>query len=85
MPLYCSNTGSTALRDAEVQQPMTAAHLVVDQQLLGLFREGRPVAGAVFLDELDLAAEHAAGCVDLLDRELFGLDRAGFAKSPWCR
>src|ERR671936_1779108 len=27
MPLYCSNTGSTALRDAEVQQPMTAAHL----------------------------------------------------------
>ena len=27
MPLYCSNTGSTALREAEVQQPMTAAHL----------------------------------------------------------
>src|SRR5271165_5787686 len=27
MPLYCSNTGSTALRDAEVQQPMTEAHL----------------------------------------------------------
>src|ERR1700744_3216193 len=27
MPLYCSNTGSTALRDAEVQQPITAAHL----------------------------------------------------------
>src|SRR6202020_1580704 len=27
MPLYCSNTGSTALRDAEVQQPNTAAHL----------------------------------------------------------
>src|ERR1700744_502757 len=27
MPLYCSNTGSTALRDADVQQPMTAAHL----------------------------------------------------------
>src|SRR4051812_2077337 len=27
MPLYCSNTGNTALRDAEVQQPMTDAHL----------------------------------------------------------
>src|ERR1700722_20140629 len=27
MPLYCSNTGSTALLDAEVQQPITAAHL----------------------------------------------------------
>src|ERR1700744_6202949 len=27
MPLYCSNTGNTALRDAEVQQPITAAHL----------------------------------------------------------
>ena len=59
-----------------------AAHdrrdLVVDEKLLGLFRKGRPVAGAVFLDELDLASEHAAGGVDLFDRELFGLDRAGF-------
>src|SRR3979490_1487977 len=27
MPLYCSNTGSTALREAEVQHPITAAHL----------------------------------------------------------
>src|SRR3990167_669853 len=27
MPLYCSNTGNTALRDAEVQQPNTAATL----------------------------------------------------------
>src|SRR5579871_3178070 len=27
MPLYCANTGSTALREAEVQQPMTEAHL----------------------------------------------------------
>ena len=59
-----------------------AAHdrrdLVVDEKLLGLFREGRPIAGAVFLDDLDLAAEDAAGFVDLRDGELFGLDRAGF-------
>src|ERR1700704_5078567 len=27
MPLYCSNTGSTALRDADVQHPMTDATL----------------------------------------------------------
>src|SRR5258708_39346543 len=27
MPLYCSNTGSTALRDADVQHPITDAHL----------------------------------------------------------
>src|SRR5215475_9795391 len=27
MLLYCSNTGSTALREAEVQQPITEAHL----------------------------------------------------------
>src|SRR6266545_5434064 len=27
MPLYCSNTGSTALREAEVQQPITDATL----------------------------------------------------------
>jgi hypothetical protein len=59
-----------------------AAHdrgdLVVDQKLLGLFGEGRPVRGAVFLNDLDLAAEHAAHCVDLLNGELFGLDRSGF-------
>jgi hypothetical protein len=59
-----------------------AAHdrrdLVVDEQLLGLLGEGRPIAGAVFLDDLDLAAENAAGFVDLRDRELFGLDRTGF-------
>ena len=79
MPLYCSNTGSTALRDAEVQQPITAAHLSLHQKLLRLLGEGRPVAGAVFLDELDLAAEHAALRVDLLDGELLGLDRTGLA------
>ncbi len=53
-------------------------HLVVDEELLRLFGEGRPVAGAVFLDELDLAAEHAAQGVDLLDGQLLGLDRSGF-------
>src|ERR1700761_34995 len=34
MPLYCSNTGSTALRDAEVQQPNTAAHLSFTRSFL---------------------------------------------------
>ena len=34
MPLYCSKTGSTALRDAEVQQPMTAAHLSLTRSFL---------------------------------------------------
>jgi len=52
--------------------------VVVDQQLLALLGEGRPVAGAVFLDDLDLAAEDAAHRVDLVDGELLGLDRAGF-------
>ncbi len=52
--------------------------LVVDKQLLGLLGESRPVAGAVFLDELDLAAEHAALGIDLLDGELLGFDRSGF-------
>ena len=60
MPLYCSNTGSTALREAEVQHPNTEAHLSLHEKLLCLLGEGRPIAGAVFLDELDLAAEHAA-------------------------
>ena len=34
MPLYCSNTGSTALREAEVQQPITAAHLSLTSSFL---------------------------------------------------
>src|ERR1700733_10306179 len=34
MPLYCSNTGSTALRDADVQQPITAAHLSLTKSFL---------------------------------------------------
>src|SRR6202023_1424370 len=34
MPLYCSNTGSTALRDAEVQQPMTDATLSLTRSFL---------------------------------------------------
>src|SRR6201995_4033594 len=34
MPLYCSNTGSTALRDADVQQPMTEAHLSLTSSFL---------------------------------------------------
>src|SRR5271156_5531767 len=34
MPLYCSNTGSTALRDAEVQQPNTAAVLSLTNSFL---------------------------------------------------
>ncbi len=53
--------------------------LVVDEQLLALLGEGRPVGGAVFLDDLDLAAEDAAHRVDLVDGELLGLDRAGLA------
>src|SRR6476469_5988731 len=34
MPLYCSMTGSTALRDAEVQQPMIAATLSLTSSFL---------------------------------------------------
>ncbi len=52
---------------------------VVDEKFFGLFGERRPVACAVFLNELDLAAEHTAGSIDLLDRELLSLHRPGFA------
>src|SRR5450756_1307743 len=34
MPLYCSRTGSTALREAEVQQPMIAATLSLTKSFL---------------------------------------------------
>src|SRR5262245_17667006 len=33
MPLYCSNTGSTALRDSDVQQPITDATLSFTRSL----------------------------------------------------
>ena len=60
-----------------------AAHhrgaLVLHQKLLRLFGEGRPIAGAVLLNELDLASKHAALSIDLLDRELFGFHRTGLA------
>src|ERR1700694_1559838 len=39
MPLYCSNTGSTALREAEVQQPITAAHLSLTRSFFALSAE----------------------------------------------
>src|ERR1700743_808648 len=34
MPLYCSTTGSTALREADVQQPMIAATLSLTRSFL---------------------------------------------------
>src|ERR1700726_2014431 len=34
MPLYCSTTGSTALRDADVQQPMIAGALSLTRSFL---------------------------------------------------
>ena len=79
MPLSCSNTGSTALREADVQQPMTAATLSFTSSFLAFSAKVGQSLRAVLLDELDLAAEHAAHGVDLLDREFLRLDRAGLA------
>ncbi|MNS60733.1 hypothetical protein D3C72_937430 [compost metagenome] len=53
--------------------------LVANQQFAGLFGKGRPVRGAVFLDDLDLAAQNAAHGIDLLDGQALGLNRPGFA------
>ena len=53
--------------------------MVDGEELFRFFGESRPIAGAVFLDKLDLAAEHAALLVYLVDGEFFGLDGAGFA------
>ena len=47
--------------------------LVDGEQLLGLLGERRPVGRAVLDDGLDLLAEHAAGLVDLLDRQQLGV------------
>ena len=59
--------------------PEHRGDVIVLEQLLGFFGEGRPVAGAVFLDHLDLATQNAARCIDLVDRETLGTDRTGFA------
>ena len=77
MPLYCSNTGSTALRDAESPAAEHGGAVIVHQQLLCLLGKSWPVAGAVLLDEFYLPAEHAALLVDLRDREFFRFHRAG--------
>ena len=62
------NTGSTDLRDTEVQQPNTTDDLVLADQLARLFGEQRPVGGRVDDDGLELLAEHAALLVLLLDQ-----------------
>ena len=62
------NTGSTDLRDTEVQQPKTTDDLVFLDQLLGLFGEQRPVRSRIDDDRLELLAEHAAFLVLLIDQ-----------------
>ena len=60
------------MREADVGQERAGEQvdfLVVDQFAGEADRVLRP-AGVVAADHLDLAAEHAAGGVDLLDREL---------------
>ena len=41
--------------------------MVFLEEELRFLREGRPVAGSVFLEDLDLPAEEPAGLVDLVD------------------
>ena len=67
MPLSSSNTGSTDLRDTDVQQPNTAATCppTAAARLLG---EQRPVGGRIDHHRLELAAEHAALLVLILDQ-----------------
>ena len=54
-------------------------HLVFFEQLLRFFSESRPVARAVFHDDLDLATEYSACRVYLFDGQLFRLDGSRFA------
>ncbi len=54
--------------------PHDGGHLVVDKQLTRLLCEGRPVRGSVFLNVFDLAAQDPALCIDLINRQLLGLD-----------
>jgi hypothetical protein len=77
MPLCCSKTGSTALREAEVQQPITEATLSLTRSLRAFSAKvGQSEAPSSWMISI-LPAEHAALLVDLLDGEFLGLHRAG--------
>ena len=62
------NTGSTDLRDTEVQQPKTTETLSLAISSLRLFGEQRPVRGGIDDHRLELLAEHAAFLVLLVDQ-----------------
>ena len=68
MVLSSLNTGSTDLRETEVQQPNTADDLVLGDQLARLLGEQRPVGGRIDDDGLELLAEQAALLVLLVDQ-----------------
>ena len=79
MPFSSSNTGSTDLRDTEVQQPNTAAHLSTDRRLPRLLGEQRPVGGRIDHHRFQLLAEHAALGVLLLDQHQHDVLQRGLA------
>ena len=54
-------------------------NLVLDDEFLRFFGERRPVGSAVFLYNLDLPSQDAAGFVDLVDGETFRFHGSGFA------
>ena len=52
-------------------------YAVLHQQLAGFLGEGRPVTGAVFLNDLDLTTQHTTHRVDLLNGEHLCFYRTG--------
>ena len=73
------NTGSTDLRDTEVQQPNTTRDLVLGDQLTRLFGKQRPVRRGIDDDRLELLAEQAALLVLLVDQHQHHVLQRGFA------
>ena len=79
MPFSFSNTGSTALREAEVQQPKTEATLSLTSSFFAFSAKvGQSLAPSSWMN-LILRPSTPPVRVDLLDGELLGLDRAGLA------
>src|SRR5258705_11958135 len=78
MPLYCSTTGSTALRDAEVQQPMMAATLSLTSSFLAFSAKvGQSLAPSSWMN-LILRPRTPPAALICFDGELLGFDRTGF-------
>ena len=79
MPFSSSNTGSTDLRDTEVQQPNTAAHLSTDSKLRAFSANSGQLDAGSTTTASSFLPEQAALLVLLLDQHQHDVLQRGLA------